>query len=195
MCIDRPAATSSRHRSGAGARLPLSAHLARDRRSYPLAHQPAGELPRHRGPSPGRVVRGVPPGLRQTRAAGHARSGCASAGSRSCLSERAHGCVRSADADLCRADAGCVGRQGPQRAARRPEAGGTQFLPFHLPAWAPTPGRLRFKRSLRTIDEFVYRPRREPPIVVGASGRPGGAAAPGPRRRERRGDDRSPGAG
>ena len=49
-----------------------------------------------------------------------------------------------------------MGRQGPQRAARRPEAGGTQFLPFHLPAWAPTPGRLRFKRSLRTIDEFVY---------------------------------------
>ena len=33
---------------------------------------------------------------------------------------------------------------------------GTQFLPFHLPAWTPTPGRLRFKRSLRTIDEFVY---------------------------------------
>ena len=33
---------------------------------------------------------------------------------------------------------------------------GTQFLPFHLPAWMPTPGRLRFKRSLRTIDEFVY---------------------------------------
>jgi len=33
---------------------------------------------------------------------------------------------------------------------------GTQFLPFHLPAWVPTPGRVRFKRSLRTIDEFVY---------------------------------------
>jgi cytochrome P450 len=32
---------------------------------------------------------------------------------------------------------------------------GTQFLPFHLPAWMPTPGRLRFNRSLRTIDEFV----------------------------------------
>jgi cytochrome P450 len=31
------------------------------------------------------------------------------------------------------------------------------FLPVHLPKWAPTPGRRRFARSLRTIDEFVYR--------------------------------------
>jgi cytochrome P450 len=33
---------------------------------------------------------------------------------------------------------------------------GTQFLPFHLPKWAPTPKRLRFARSLRVIDQFVY---------------------------------------
>jgi cytochrome P450 len=31
------------------------------------------------------------------------------------------------------------------------------FLPVHLPKWAPTPGRRRFARSLRTIDTFVYR--------------------------------------
>jgi cytochrome P450 len=34
---------------------------------------------------------------------------------------------------------------------------GRAFLPVHLPDWAPTPGRRRFARSLRTIDEFVYR--------------------------------------
>jgi cytochrome P450 len=33
---------------------------------------------------------------------------------------------------------------------------GMQFLPFHLPKWVPTPKRLRFARSLRVIDDFVY---------------------------------------
>src|SRR5262249_30674866 len=32
---------------------------------------------------------------------------------------------------------------------------GAQFLPFHLPKWAPTPKRRRFARSLRVIDGFV----------------------------------------
>jgi cytochrome P450 len=34
---------------------------------------------------------------------------------------------------------------------------GRQFLPVRLPAWVPTPERQRFARSLRTIDQFVYR--------------------------------------
>jgi len=34
---------------------------------------------------------------------------------------------------------------------------GRAFLPVHLPTWVPTPGRRRFARSLRVIDEFVYR--------------------------------------
>jgi cytochrome P450 len=34
---------------------------------------------------------------------------------------------------------------------------GRVFLPVHLPTWVPTPGRQRFSRSLRTIDDFVYR--------------------------------------
>ena len=34
---------------------------------------------------------------------------------------------------------------------------GRLFLPVHLPRWVPTPGRRRFARSLRVIDEFVYR--------------------------------------
>jgi cytochrome P450 len=34
---------------------------------------------------------------------------------------------------------------------------GRVFLPVHLPKWVPTPGRQRFARSLRTIDDFVYR--------------------------------------
>lgn len=34
---------------------------------------------------------------------------------------------------------------------------GRQFLPVHLPAWVPTPGRRRFARSLRVIDQFVVR--------------------------------------
>ena len=34
---------------------------------------------------------------------------------------------------------------------------GRLFLPVRLPAWVPTPSRQRFARSLRTIDEFVYR--------------------------------------
>jgi cytochrome P450 len=34
---------------------------------------------------------------------------------------------------------------------------GRAFLPVHLPRWVPTPGRQRFARSLRTIDDFVYR--------------------------------------
>jgi len=33
---------------------------------------------------------------------------------------------------------------------------GMQFLPFHLPKWVPTPKRLRFTRSLRVVDDFVY---------------------------------------
>ncbi len=32
---------------------------------------------------------------------------------------------------------------------------GAAFVPVHLPAWVPTPGRRRFARSLRTIDDFV----------------------------------------
>jgi cytochrome P450 len=32
---------------------------------------------------------------------------------------------------------------------------GTQFLPFHLPRWMPTPKRIRFARALETIDAFV----------------------------------------
>ena len=34
---------------------------------------------------------------------------------------------------------------------------GRAFLPVHLPAWVPTPGRRRFARSLSVIDDFVYR--------------------------------------
>jgi cytochrome P450 len=34
---------------------------------------------------------------------------------------------------------------------------GRLFLPVHLPPWVPTPGRRRFARSLRVIDEFVFR--------------------------------------
>jgi cytochrome P450 len=34
---------------------------------------------------------------------------------------------------------------------------GRTFLPVHLPEWVPTPGRRRFSRSLRVIDDFVYR--------------------------------------
>jgi cytochrome P450 len=34
---------------------------------------------------------------------------------------------------------------------------GRAFLPVRLPEWVPTPGRRRFARSLRIIDEFVYR--------------------------------------
>jgi cytochrome P450 len=30
------------------------------------------------------------------------------------------------------------------------------FLPVRLPEWVPTPGRRRFSRSLKVIDEFVY---------------------------------------
>lgn len=33
---------------------------------------------------------------------------------------------------------------------------GRVFLPVHLPKWVPTPGRRRFARSLRTIDDFVH---------------------------------------
>jgi cytochrome P450 len=33
---------------------------------------------------------------------------------------------------------------------------GTQFLPFHLPNWVPTPKHLRFARGIRVIDRFVY---------------------------------------
>ena len=33
---------------------------------------------------------------------------------------------------------------------------GAAFLPVSLPKWVPTPGRRRFARSLRTIDNFVY---------------------------------------
>jgi cytochrome P450 len=33
---------------------------------------------------------------------------------------------------------------------------GAQFLPFHLPGWVPTPKHLRFSRSIRVIDDFVY---------------------------------------
>jgi cytochrome P450 len=33
---------------------------------------------------------------------------------------------------------------------------GAAFLPFHLPKWVPTPGRRRFARSVRVIDDFVY---------------------------------------
>jgi cytochrome P450 len=33
---------------------------------------------------------------------------------------------------------------------------GRVFVPVHLPAWVPTPGRRRFARSLATIDTFVY---------------------------------------
>jgi cytochrome P450 len=38
---------------------------------------------------------------------------------------------------------------------------GSVFLPFHLPDWTPTPEKLRFRRSIRTIDEFAYRVIRE----------------------------------
>lgn len=38
---------------------------------------------------------------------------------------------------------------------------GRQFLPVKLPDWVPTPARQRFARSLRTIDQFVYRIIRE----------------------------------
>ena len=34
---------------------------------------------------------------------------------------------------------------------------GTQFLPFHLPKWVPTPARRRFARGMNVIDEFAYR--------------------------------------
>jgi cytochrome P450 len=33
---------------------------------------------------------------------------------------------------------------------------GTQFLPFHLPKWVPTPKRRRFARGIRVTDQFVY---------------------------------------
>lgn len=33
---------------------------------------------------------------------------------------------------------------------------GTQFLPFHLPKWVPTPKHLRFARGIRVTDQFVY---------------------------------------
>ena len=33
---------------------------------------------------------------------------------------------------------------------------GAAFLPFSIPKWVPTPGRRRFARSLKTIDDFVY---------------------------------------
>ena len=35
------------------------------------------------------------------------------------------------------------------------------FLPVHLPKWIPTPKRLRFKRGIRVIDNFIYRIIRE----------------------------------
>src|SRR5579859_5817806 len=33
---------------------------------------------------------------------------------------------------------------------------GAAFLPFKIPHWLPTPGRRRFARSLKVIDDFVY---------------------------------------
>ena len=34
---------------------------------------------------------------------------------------------------------------------------GRAFLPVHLPKWITTPGQRRFARSLRVLDDFVYR--------------------------------------
>ena len=33
---------------------------------------------------------------------------------------------------------------------------GAAFLPFRIPEWVQTPGRRRFVRSLKTIDDFIY---------------------------------------
>ncbi len=42
------------------------------------------------------------------------------------------------------------------------------FLPIHMPKWAPTPKRLRFRAGLRVIDAFIYR------IIQERRAKPGG---------------------
>lgn len=60
------------------------------------------------------------------------------------------------------------------------------FLPFRLPAFVPTPGRVRFRRAIRTVDSIIYRlieQRRQHPnrhgdllsgLVEHRDGEPGG---------------------